>query len=245
MNFPHQLLELLNKKSRVAVLTGAGISAESGLPTFRGAGGWWRQYRAEDLATPEAFSRDPRLVWEWYQHRREAVKRHQPNAGHVALARLQNFVGDLTVITQCVDDYHRQAGQNEVIELHGNILRNRCSVCQKIEPDRAENWREGLAYCSCGGLHRPAVVWFGENLPQQALKQAFHAAENCVAFFSIGTSALVYPAAQLPQAAHAAGAYLVEINLEETPLTSLAQLFIPQPAGEALPGLIHALQKVS
>jgi NAD-dependent deacetylase len=243
--FPKTLVELLNKESHVAVLTGAGISAESGLPTFRGAGGWWRQYRAEDLATPQAFARDPKLVWQWYNHRREQIKNHSLNPGHVALAQLQNFVGKLSLITQCVDGYHRQAGQAEVIELHGNILVNRCSVCSKVEPDRDLNWRDGLPYCACGGIQRPGVVWFGENLPPAAVQQAVHAAETCSVFFSIGTSALVYPAAQLPQLSRAAGAYLVEINLEETPLTPLAQLFIPQAAGEVLPGLIHALQKVS
>lgn len=229
----------------MAVLTGAGISAESGLPTFRGAGGWWRHYRAEDLATPEAFARDPGLVWEWYRHRREQVKKHRPNAGHYALARLQDFVGGLTVVTQCVDGYHTQAGQKVVIELHGNILWNRCTQCHKIQSEEEPPGGALLPHCACGGLQRPAVVWFGENLPAIALRQAFEAAEKCAVFFAIGTSALVYPAAQLPHSARAAGAYVVEINPEETPLTPLAHLFVPQRAGEALPDLIQALQKAS
>lgn len=223
------------------MLTGAGVSAESGLPTFRGPGGWWRNYRAEDLATPGAFERDPRLVWEWYRHRREQVQQHRPNDGHVALVELQKHLGQLTLITQCVDRYHQQAGARDVIELHGNLVESRCVQCGTQTDAAAEIWREGLAYCVCGGLRRPAVVWFGESLLMSALQQAFRAAEECTVFFSIGTSALVYPAAHLPHLAREAGATIVEINPDRTPLTSQAHWFLQGRAGEILPQLVRAL----
>lgn len=242
-HFTAKLLPLLHRSAHVTVLTGAGISAESGLPTFRGAGGLWRTYRAEDLATPEAFARNPQLVWGWYNYRREMVRSHRPNAGHYALAELHGLVGKLTLITQCVDGYHRQAGFEEVIELHGNILVSRCLQCGK--EGETEVWRAGLPYCACGGMMRPGVVWFGESLPRAALQSAHHAAETCSIFFAIGTSAMVYPAAQLPHVAGMHGAYIVEINPEETALTALADELLQGPSGKVLPQLIHALTKVS
>jgi len=242
-NVSARLLSQLHRAAQVAVLTGAGISAESGLPTFRGAGGLWRTYRAEELATPQAFTRNPQLVWEWYNHRRERVRSHQPNAGHYALAQLRRFVGELILLTQCVDGYHQQAGCVDAIELHGNILVSRCLKCGK--DGEVENWREGLPYCACGGMQRPGVVWFGESLPVTALERAHAAAATCSVFISIGTSALVYPAAQLPHLAGARGAYVVEINPEETALTPYADEFLQGPSGEILPQLIHALEKVS
>lgn len=238
--FDATLLAALTQDANVAVLTGAGISAESGLPTFRGPGGWWRNYRAEDLATPEAFERDPQLVWDWYRHRRAQVQQHLPNAGHAALAELQRRAGQLTLITQCVDRYHQQAGARGVIELHGNLIESRCLQCSAQTEGAMEIWREGLPYCACGGLRRPAVVWFGESLPMAALQQAFRAAEECDLFLSIGTSALVYPAAQLPHLAHEAGATIVEINPEKTPLTPHAHWFLQGQAGEILPKLVLA-----
>lgn len=241
--FSEKLPARLHHAAHVAVLTGAGISAESGLPTFRGAGGLWRTYRAEELATPQAFARDPKLVWEWYNYRREMVRSHQPNAGHFALAELRERVGKLTLITQCVDGYHQRAGCEDTIALHGNILGNRCTVCG--QEGESTSWREGLPYCTCGGLQRPSVVWFGESLPESALRQAHEAAETCEVFISIGTSAMVYPAAQLPHIAARHGAYLVEVNTEPTALTTSVDEFLQGPAGEVLPNLIHALKKVS
>jgi NAD-dependent deacetylase len=238
-----KLLSLLQRTSHLAVLTGAGISAESGLPTFRGPGGLWRTHRAEELATPEAFARDPKLVWEWYAYRRAMVCNHEPNAGHFALAKLREHLGKLTLITQCVDGYHQQAGCADTIELHGNILVNRCSVCGK-EGVRA-SFREGLPYCSCGELQRPSVVWFGENLPEAALRKAHDAAATCSVFMAIGTSAMVYPAAQLPHVAASHGAYIVEVNTETTALTPHVDEFLQGPAGSILPELLQALKKVS
>jgi NAD-dependent deacetylase len=243
MNRPSaELLKRLLPETPIAVLTGAGISAESGLPTFRGAGGWWKNHRAEDLATPEAFRRDPKLVWEWYNHRRELVRQHAPNPGHIALARLETFFSSLALITQNVDGYHQRAGSANVSELHGNIMKSRCSGCGRECEAGAEDWREGLPYCSCGALYRPGVVWFGETLPAAALQRAFAAAESSQVFFVIGTSSVVYPAAALPQVAHEHGAYVVEINSAPTPLTPRAGEFLQGRAGEILPALVELTQ---
>jgi len=236
------LLARLRGDASVAVLTGAGISAESGLPTFRGAGGWWKNYRAEDLATPEAFQKNPRLVWEWYNHRRDLVRQHAPNPGHFALARLESFCKTFALITQNVDGYHQRAGSANVSELHGNIMKSRCSGCGHECEAGAENWKDGLPYCSCNALYRPGVVWFGEALSAAVLRDAFITAENCQVFFAIGTSSVVYPAAALPQLAHERGAYVVEINDEATPLTPRASEFLQGRAGEILPTLVKFIQ---
>ena len=241
MNLSSELRRRLTGAARITVLTGAGISAESGLPTFRGAGGWWKTHRAEDLATPEAFRRGPLLVWEWYSHRRELVRQHAPNAGHEALAKMESSFKEFSLITQNVDGYHRRAGSIRVLELHGNIMQSRCSGCGRECDAGAETWREQLPYCDCGALYRPGVVWFGESLPAAALQAAFAAAENCELFFSIGTSAVVYPAAALPQIAKERGAYVVEINTEPTPLTPRADEFLRGSAGEILPGIVNSL----
>lgn len=226
----------------VAVLTGAGISAESGLPTFRGAGGWWKNYRAENLATPEAFQKNPRLVWEWYNHRRDLVGQHAPNPGHLALAQLESLCKTFALITQNVDGYHQRAGSANVSELHGNVMKSRCSGCGHECEAGMENWKDGLPYCSCGALYRPGVVWFGETLPATALQNAFVAAENSRFLFVVGTSSVVYPAAALPQLALERGAYVVEINDEATPLTPRADEFLQGRAGEILPALVALIQ---
>jgi NAD-dependent deacetylase len=238
MQFSSTLLTRLKTASHLAVLTGAGVSAESGLQTFRGPGGLWKNYRAEDLATPQAFRRDPQTVWEWYNFRRDKVRRHAPNPGHHALAQLESRCTKFSLITQNVDGYHRLAGSTNVIELHGNVMRSRCSACGHECEAGVENWQEGLPFCACGALYRPGVVWFGEPLPHVALQSAFAAAESCDLFFSIGTSAVVYPAAALPQIAREHGAYVVEVNPEQTPLTPMADEFLQGPAGEILPALI-------
>ncbi|MDZ7291108.1 MAG: NAD-dependent deacylase [candidate division KSB1 bacterium] len=244
IDFSDDLLARLQANVPIAVLTGAGISAESGLPTFRGPGGWWKNYRAEELATPEAFRRDPRLVWEWYNYRRDLVRQHAPNPGHRALAQMQSRFKEFALITQNVDGYHQRAGSSDVSELHGNIMMSRCSGCGHECEAGAESWREDLPYCACGALYRPGVVWFGEMLPELALQRAFAAAESCQVFFSIGTSAVVYPAAALPQVAAAHGAYVVEINYEPTPLTPRADEFLQGKAGEILPVLVNHIQQV-
>lgn len=240
--FPLELCSALRSAARVAVLTGAGISQESGLRTFRDAqNGLWQQYRPEDLASPQAFARNPQLVWDWYAWRREAVKGVRPNAAHYALVEMERHIPDFTLITQNVDGLHQMAGSQHVIELHGNIQRVRCSVCGKQALDWEENETEVPRCQKCEGLLRPDVVWFGETLPPQALEAAVEAARRCQVFFSIGTSGVVQPAASLPYAAKRKGALVVEINLEETPLTHRADFAFHGKAGEILPALVRAV----
>ena len=230
----------LNRARRVAVLTGAGVSADSGVPTFRGAEGFWRKYRAEDLATPAAFRRDPGLVWEWYDWRRRLIATCQPNPAHHAIAFLERRASEFLLITQNVDGLHRRAGSVRMVELHGNLWRVRCLEEGKI----AENLDVPLAVipprCECGGLLRPDVVWFGEALPPEALREAFDFAETCDVFLVVGTSAVVQPAASLPAVARGRGAYVVEVNLEPTPLTPVAHESHHGKAGDILPGLLGA-----
>ncbi|HKO87694.1 MAG TPA: NAD-dependent deacylase [Burkholderiales bacterium] len=236
------IVELLASARSVAVLTGSGVSAESGIPTFRDAQtGLWARFRPEELATPEAFQRNPRLVWEWYDSRRQTVRAAQPNAGHQALAALQRRFSSFTLITQNVDGLHQRAGSQDVLELHGNILRSKCFK-ENIVRDVDDSDADVPPRCTrCGALMRPDVVWFGEALPTEALKLAMHAAQHCDVFLSIGTSALVYPAAELPHTALAAGAKLVEINRDPTPLSAHAHQSLQGKAGDILPRIVEAL----
>ena len=235
------LIESLRAASRVAVLTGAGVSAESGVPTFRDAQtGLWAKYSPEELATPGAFLRDPKLVWEWYQWRRELVAKAEPNAGHFALAELERRIEHFTLITQNVDSLHREAGSTNIVELHGNLTRTRCFDCRA----QAEKWsdEEIPPRCEkCGGRLRPDVVWFGEPLPPDAMATAIDASARCDVFLCVGTSALVQPAASLPFEALRAKACVVEINPQPTPLTPYATHVVAAPAGEALPALLAAM----
>jgi NAD-dependent protein deacetylase/lipoamidase len=235
-----QACDWLAEARSITVLTGAGISAESGIPTFRGPGGLWNNYRPEDLATPQAFARDPKLVWEWYDWRRQRVAAAQPNPGHTALAELESRVPSFTLITQNVDGLHRAAGSRNLIELHGNLWRLRCVSCAREMENRDAPLREIPPRCSCGGLLRPGVVWFGESLPPDAMQQAAQAAGRCDLFLLAGTSAVVYPAASLPERALAVGAKVVEINLEPTPFSNFAYLSLRGKCGEVLPRLVRA-----
>jgi NAD-dependent deacetylase len=221
----------------VAALTGAGISAESGVPTFRGVGGLWRDYKPEDLATPEAFARDPRLVWEWYDWRRQAIRKAQPNAAHRALVQLEKRTPRFTLVTQNVDGLHDLAGSGRILKLHGDIWRMRCTAC-------GANWPDGRAplpklppHCACGGLARPGVVWFGEPLPDGMMNEAGHAAASAQVLPVIGTSAVVYPAAGLIPYARRAGAKVIEINTEETAASQWVDCALRGPAGGILPKL--------
>ncbi|HSP85988.1 MAG TPA: NAD-dependent deacylase [Psychrobacter sp.] len=246
--------ELLKTKQRICLLTGAGISAESGIPTFRDKQtGLWENYSAEDLATPDAFSRDPKLVWSWYQWRRQLVASKKPNPAHTALAQWQYNSQltnqHLTLITQNVDDLHEQAG-SDVIHLHGNLWRNLCSRCQiphttqlKGHYDREDNidFDEALITCQhCDGYIRPDIVWFGESLPVHEWHTAEEAAANCDVFISIGTSSLVYPAAGLAQLAKHNGAKIIEINPYPTPNT-LVDITLAAKAGVILPELVKKM----
>jgi NAD-dependent deacetylase len=227
---------------KLVALTGAGVSQESGLRTFRDAQtGLWVQYKPEELASPQAFVRDPKLIWDWYAWRREAVKGIRPNAGHYALVEIEKHVPVFTLITQNVDGLHLMAGNQNVLELHGNIQRVRCSECYTF----AETWgddTESVPQCAvCGGLLRPDVVWFGESLPRAQLEAAVEATRACDIFFSIGTSGVVQPAASLAYAAHNRDAVVVEINAEPTSLTPKADYFLQGKSGEILPELVKAV----
>jgi NAD-dependent protein deacetylase/lipoamidase len=240
VHISENLIATLQDARNVTVLTGSGISAESGIPTFREAQtGLWACFDPEELATPEAFARDPRLVWEWYSWRRELVEKVDPNPGHTALAKLENRVSRFTLITQNVDGLHRRAGTQNVVELHGNIRRSKCSR-EGIEIEPCEEDANVPPSCPrCDARLRSDVVWFGEMLPTDALDEAFDAARTCDVFLSIGTSGLVQPAASLPFEALRNGAVLVEINPGDTPLTRHADYALRGRAGEVLPKLVE------
>ena len=248
--FSASILRRLREAKSVAALTGAGVSAESGVATFRDPDGLWAKFRPEELASMDGFLKNPNLVWEWYQARRDVIERVQPNAGHRALAEMQAWYEErgarFTLITQNVDKLHQRAGSRDVVELHGNIVENYCSRCKRPHEYRyaaAPEVKEPPRCDYCGGMIRPAVVWFGEILPADALEEAASAAETCEVFFSIGTSAEVYPAAGLPVEAKRAGAFFIEINPNETALSRYADVYIAAPSGEVLPALFDAVRR--
>ncbi len=229
---------MLTPANSIAVLTGAGVSAESGLPTFRGAGGLWKNFRAEEVATPEAFASDPKLVWEFYNYRRELLTTVRPNPGHLALAELEAQTQRFTLVTQNVDCLHQQAGNRRVLEIHGNIWTVRCTKCGR-QWDKTGERLPDLPNCEqCGGLLRPGVVWFGESLPPQVWQEAELAVRECDCLLVIGTSAQVHPAAGLAWIARESGAQVIEINLDPTPASEIAALGLYGPAGEILPQLV-------
>jgi NAD-dependent deacetylase len=230
--------DLLASASRIAVLTGAGISAESGIPTFRGAEGLWRQFKPEDLATPRAFSRDPKLVWEWYDWRRGLIAAAEPNAGHRALAELEFRTKEFALITQNVDGLHDCAGSRNILKVHGDIWIQRCTVCEEEREERRTPLSEIPPYCTCGGIERPGVVWFGEALPEQILACAQQAALSAEVFLVIGTSALVYPAAGLAGLAKSGGAKVIEINIADSAVSNWVDHSLRGPAAEILPQLL-------
>ncbi len=237
-----KLRSLLTPSTRTVVFTGAGISAESGVPTFRGQNGLWKRFRVEDLATPEAFEANPQRVWEWYCWRRELVSRLNPNPGHLAVAQFERSVSNFCLITQNVDGLHDRAGNRRILKLHGDIWEVRCLACHQTRV----NLEVPLLFpprCHCGGMLRPAVVWFGEMLPVGIFQQAVREAESCQLFFSVGTSAEVYPAAQLPAVAGRRGAYVVEVNIERSAAAEAADEVLLGKAGEILPELQARLQK--
>lgn len=233
----HDIKERLHNSNAVTILTGAGISAESGVPTFRGKNGLWKNFKPEEIANPEAFKKDPCLVWEWYDSRRQVLSLLKPNPCHFTIAEIEKRAKKFTLITQNVDGLHQLAGSKNIIELHGNIWRVRCLTCCKV----AENIDvpiKILPFCECGGLLRPDVVWFGEMLSNNAMTKAFVASDNCDIMFVIGTSGVVHPAASLALRAKDEGAFVVEINIESTPLSASADATLLGKAGEILPQLL-------
>lgn len=233
-----QARDWINRASSIAVLTGAGISAESGVPTFRGDAGLWKQYKPEELATPEAFLKDPRLVWEWYDWRRQAIAKAAPNSGHLALVELERRKPHFTLITQNVDGLHDRAGSGRILKLHGDIWRLCCLDCRADWPDHRVPLPKLPPHCRCGGLARPGVVWFGERLPDGMWLEAEHAASAAEVLLVIGTSAVVYPAASLVAVARTAKARIIEINVDETPISHEVDCSLRGPAGEILPRLM-------
>jgi NAD-dependent deacetylase len=245
---PPRLARRVAAARRAVVLTGAGVSEESGLGTFRGPGGLWEEFRPEDLATPEAFARQPRRVWDWYAARHRTMAAASPNAAHRALARWPALFPSFLLVTQNIDQLHQRAGSPEVVELHGTLMAARCASCGARRPMGELIEPAGPAVadrpprCSCGGLWRPDVVWFGEELPKEAIDRAQRAAATCDLFVSAGTSATVFPAAGLIALARQAGALIIEVNPEATAFSALADLRLPGAAGHHLPALTAAIE---
>ena len=234
--FPGEIIEVLRASSSVAILTGAGISAESGVPTFRQAQtGLWAQFDPLQLATQQAFQNDPKLVWDWYSWRRELISKSQPNLGHIALVDLESYYPEFTLITQNVDGLHQMAGSTAVIELHGDIFRTKCSRENKLISEEFGTADIPPRCPHCAAYLRPDVVWFGESLPEDELDRALQAATTCEAFISIGTSTLIEPAASLPFIALRNGAAVLEINPQTTQLTPMASCSVQGNAGDVLP----------
>lgn len=234
----HEVRDRLHSAEAVTVLTGAGISADSGVPTFRGADGLWKNFRAEELATPEAFERDPRLVWEWYNWRRELLATKEPNPAHFALTQLEKRRDRFWLITQNVDGLHAKAGSTKLSEIHGNIWKVRCTSCGNIQVN-LEVPISILPLCrECHGLLRPHIVWFGESLNPHDLRQSYAALQNCEILLIIGTSGLVYPAASFGAIAKENGAFVVECNLEPTPKSNLVDVSLQGRAKDVVPQLL-------
>lgn len=243
--FSNELVDRLARAQHVAVLTGAGISAESGIPTFRDPGGLWKQFKPEELANVQAFLRNPQLVQGWYTHRRIVAQEKIPNPGHHALAELESLVPHFTLITQNVDNLHQRAGSQNIAELHGNITRSYCIDCETpaTDEDLAPTASGDVAHCkTCNGYLRPDVVWFGEMLPEDEIEKAQIAAQHAEVVLSIGTSAVVYPAAGLPLLAKEWGAYVAEVNIEASAIADHVDEVVLGKAGEVLPQLVASVK---
>ncbi|CAN5251429.1 NAD-dependent protein deacetylase [soil metagenome] len=234
-------VRVLQLAKRVAVLTGAGVSAESGVPTFRASDGLWEGHRIEDVATPEGFRRDPALVWQFYNARRDNLTRVTPNPGHYALAALQDHFAEFTLATQNVDGLHAAAGSKNVLELHGNVRRTRCLGCRVVEDQGLDPLGDRPLCLKCGGFLRPDIVWFHESLPEPTLRKAFEAANDCDVLLVIGTSAVVYPAAEMIPRAKSNDATVIEINLTPAGASEWTDIGLYEPSGVVLPKLCEGL----
>jgi len=242
LEFSDRFLDTLKTAKSVVVSTGAGVSAESGVPTFRGEEGLWKKFRAEELATFEAFQANPKIVWEWYQYRRDIVNKIKPNPGHYAIAEMSGLFDNFQLVTQNIDGLHRTAGSKDVVELHGDIKRNRCLDCGELNYD--EEFAQFPPMCKCGGRLRPDVVWFGEMLPRGAIEKAFSVSKSCDLFFTVGTSGVVQPAASLPVTARQHGAFVVEVNIEATELTFIVDQHLRGKSGDILPEVVAKIKEL-
>ncbi len=242
MEIPDGVVNQIISSKGIVFFTGAGISAESGIPVFRGKDGIWSKIKPEELANFNAFLRDPDLVWEWYQHRRHIIYESKPNKAHRAIAELELLLKNVTVVTQNIDNLHRRAGSKNIFELHGNIERNYCIKCHTFYNDDLD-FTDQAPRCTCGGLIRPDVVWFGEFLPEDQYSAAEKAAWDCDTFIVVGTSAIVFPATSLIYTAKKNGAYILEINLEPTDISSFADASLIGKAGEILPEILSLVKQ--
>lgn len=236
-------IERLILTQRLLVITGAGISSESGVPTFRGTDGLWKTYRAEELATPYAFERDTRTVWEWYNWRRSIIAKSFPNPGHYAIRDLEKIFDDFYLITQNVDGLHGRTGIKNMIEIHGNLWRTRCLKEGTISMLLDVPLKEIPPVCSCGGLLRPDVVWFGESIPTEALERSLDLLQWCETLIIAGTSSVVYPVASFPGIVKSHGGFVIEVNIEKTPISEIADISIQGKSGNILPQIADALRK--
>lgn len=243
INFSKEFTDKLSESKRLVFFTGAGISAESGIPTFRGKDGIWNKLKPEELANFNAFLRNPQMVWEWYNHRKKIIHDSKPNSGHLAIAEFEKYFDDVTVVTQNIDNLHRRAGSTKIYELHGNIERNYCIKCHTFYNEELD-FSDGVPKCKCGGLIRPDVVWFGEFLPADQLEESEKAAIRSDIFFVVGTSAVVYPAAGLVYTAKRSGSFIVEVNIEETEVTSIADVSFFGEAGKVLPAILEKVKEL-
>ncbi len=245
MKFKEEFIEKLKEAESILFFTGAGISAESGISTFRGTNGLWNKLKPEELANFDAFLKNPDRVWEWYQYRRKIIKNSKPNPAHKSIAEMEKLFDEVVVVTQNIDNLHRRAGSTEIYELHGNIERNYCIKCGRRYDSPNFGFDDVAPKCSdCGGLIRPDVVWFGETLPQDVFASAENAAARCDICFVVGTSAVVYPAAYIPITAKNSGAYLVEVNIETTEISSSIHYSLLGKAGEILPQILKIVKSI-
>ncbi len=244
MKLNQEFIQVIEKAKRIGILTGAGISADSGIITFRGKNGLWNNIEVQKLATLKGFLNNPEFVWQWYDERRIEIAKNKPNPGHLALASLEKYFDDVSIITQNVDGYHQKAQSTKVIELHGSIWEFKCMECEKIVENFDAPLKELPPKCDCGGLNRPNVVWFGEAIPQNCLDESLKVASESEIFFIIGTSAIVQPAASIPIIAKRSKAFLVEINLEDTPLTPQTDISFKGKAKDILPELLKEIKKI-
>jgi len=234
-------IERLRHTKSLLVITGAGISAESGIPTFRGNDGLWQNYRAEELATPWAFERDPVTVWKWYDWRRGIIGKTEPNAGHLAIKRLEEIFPNFFLITQNVDGLHGRTGIKNIVEIHGNLWKVRCTRDNRTSMLMDIPLKTIPPVCECGNILRPDVVWFGESIPSEALQTSYNVMSLCDTLMVVGTSGVVYPVASFPETVKGNGGFVIEVNLEPTPITQAADVSLFGKLGDILPAIVEGL----